>query len=91
MAFRTISYFWYVSDIFFPPKERKMPLGCKNTGSIPRKELLITGKRARTLSPPRQMTKALRESPLRNVVLGHDSVMTRGRWSKPGLCPGQAC
>ena len=51
----------------------------------------MTGARAKTLSTPRQITKAPRESPLRNGVLGQDSIMTRGRCVKPGWRPGQVC
>lgn len=41
-----------------------------------------------TLSPPRQITKTPGGSPLKNGVLGQDSIMTRRRCVKPRWCPG---
>lgn len=44
-AFEVLSCIWYTL-VFFSPKEiKKMSFGCRNTGSIPSNELLITGKK----------------------------------------------
>lgn len=77
---------------FFPPKKiKKMLFGCKNTGSIPSIELLITGRKSQDNCNIKADHKGFKGVPAEAWVLRQSSVTTRGRCVKPGWCPGHAC